>query len=300
MKQTMVRMVLMGIGAGAIAAVCMVTFGGKLLRDAGQQENAVVLTAETQVAVADEAVEESAESAESEAAAIETSQEAQATEAETTPSQEPQVTEAETTPAQEPQVTEAETEPSQETKAEETEISVNLPDQRTDEETYEEMKAYLAALPDDANELAEQGCYVSTWNGALGEESLHAFRTAYRAGEAAGLVLAGYTEEGDTVFDYLKYDGEALLWVHDSTRDAFAGGGETYQCESGLYLLVFYRIADGYTYRDLVLTDDAELDYDEYYDTVWGDGLSEARIRLLTSIKAVDIEVQAESMLQAY
>lgn len=274
MRQTWIRMILVGIGAGALAAVCVLALSGRKQADREVQDNLATLTVESR----EESIEaegtvatDFAESAIGESDGTDATQETQ----------------------------QAETEK----QAIETEAPVNLPYQgvQTTEEIYEEMKSYLATFPDDADGLAEQGCCVAARNGIQGEESLDAFWNAYQAGEAAELVIAQYTTEGDPVFDYLKYNGEAIRWVHDSTRDGFAGG-EKYLCEEGLYLLTYDRISEnGDIVRDFVLTDDADLTYEEYRDVWWGDGLSEAFIRCLVSVQIGNAaEIEMSNTMQAW
>ena len=102
----------------------------------------------------------------------------------------------------------------------------------------EELAEYLEALPEDADSLSEQGCFVMSNNGSIyGSEDMSAFLEHYSAGNIAAITLGQYTTEGDLILYYVAFDGTQVIVTHDSRRDKFADPNYLYETENYNYWL---------------------------------------------------------------
>lgn len=133
--------------------------------------------------------------------------------------------------------------------------------------SYDDVKAYLAGLPDDADKLVKAGCFAITYNGISGVENWNEFSSSVSNGQPAELVCAQYTVEGDAIFDYMYYNGSDIYHVCDFRRDMFSAGSEDDKCyeERFQYIKVFDNVEnDGDKVKYVVLTDKEGLTLDEY------------------------------------
>lgn len=141
------------------------------------------------------------------------------------------------------------------------------------EKTYQEIQKYLSKFSNDRKTLVEEGCFVIGFHQIIGGSDLwKSFYESYQGGEAAEIVLAQFTDEGDAILDYLYYDGNKVYHVSDASRDGFLGNGEKYYEETFSYLKVYENTADnGDRTSTLVLTDNDALTYEEWQDLLYDD-----------------------------
>ena len=125
----------------------------------------------------------------------------------------------------------------------------------------EELAKYLEALPEDAESLSEQGCFVMSNNGSIyGAEHLSDFLDHYSAGKTDAITLGQYTTEGDLILYYVAFDGSQVIVTHDSRRDKFADPNYLYETENYKYLSLFeWTGNDGSIYEEIVAYDDPDL-----------------------------------------
>ena len=125
----------------------------------------------------------------------------------------------------------------------------------------EELAEYLEALPEEADSLSEQGCFVMSNNGSIyGSEHMSDFLEQYSAGNIAAITLGQYTTEGDLILYYVAFDGTQVIITHDSRRDKFADPNYLYETEIYKYFSLFESTGnDGTIYEDIIAYDDPDL-----------------------------------------
>lgn len=125
----------------------------------------------------------------------------------------------------------------------------------------EELAEYLETLPEDADSLSEQGCFVMSNNGSIyGAEHMSDFLERYSAGNIAAITLGQYTTEGDLILYYVAFDGSQVIVTHDSRRDKFADPNYLYETENYTYFSLFESTGnDGTIYEDIIAYDDPDL-----------------------------------------
>lgn len=103
-----------------------------------------------------------------------------------------------------------------------------------------ELQNYLAALPDEPETLAEEGCFVISNNDkCYGTESFSEFMDLYHANQPAAITIGQYTIEGDLFLCYVAYDGERITVTKDSRRDEYADSSQLITTDSHKYFSVF-------------------------------------------------------------
>lgn len=125
----------------------------------------------------------------------------------------------------------------------------------------EELAEYLETLPEDADSLSEQGCFVMSNNGSIyGAEHMSDFLEHYSAGNIAAITLGQYTTEGDLILYYVAFDGSQVIVTYDSRRDKFADPNYLYETEYYTYFSLFESTGnDGTVYEDIIAYDDPDL-----------------------------------------
>lgn len=99
--------------------------------------------------------------------------------------------------------------------------------------------------------------------------------------------MAQYTKEGDTIFDFLYYNGQDIYHVNDSSRDEFFGTGDRYYEETFPYIKAFDNVArNGDKSKQIVLIKDNNMTFDEFNALINSDKYSEknSEVRILSYI----------------
>ncbi len=131
---------------------------------------------------------------------------------------------------------------------------------------FEEAKEMLSEYGSSLEELKAQEIYiVAHGQESGGREYWDAFYESAGNGEAAELILAQFTTDGDPILSYVHYDGSDFYVVADRSRDKWLRDGEkyheiTFPC---LYVLE-HKEEDGGVKEYVVLSDREELDWDWY------------------------------------
>ena len=88
---------------------------------------------------------------------------------------------------------------------------------------FEKIKAHLSQYGNDHEELALIDDLAVLHHHPRWKklEPWYAFMKKVRAGKTAWIDMVDYTDEGDSIFYYLHYDGTEFLLVEDTTRDQF-------------------------------------------------------------------------------
>lgn len=160
------------------------------------------------------------------------------------------------------------------------------------EKTLEGMKAYIASLPEDSRAIAKEGGIVLEWDEVFGMRNLEAFEAKYEAGEEAEILIMQYTTEGDPFYDYLYYDTEKVLHIQDASRDAFGSEESAFLEEEYPFYLSFTQKAEERDrLRTLVLSDNAELTYEEFENILYGGKADKTQICFLTSFFYTDADL---------
>lgn len=121
----------------------------------------------------------------------------------------------------------------------------------------------LAAFPSGYREICKQtDLVIQMPHGDLANGTLWTdFCKNVEAGEAAEVVIAQFTTEGDPILYYVSFDGSAFFFVSDSSRDKF--GAEPY-CYSHTFPY-FQSFPDGQL-ELFVLSDEPLIDLAAYKD----------------------------------
>ena len=122
-----------------------------------------------------------------------------------------------------------------------------------DDDDYDDIKEYLRDLPDTAEALAEEDVVVVTFSGNIRNfDRWLSFASSAASGEPCSVVTAQFTVEGDAVLDYIRFDGERFLSVHDNSRDHYYLGSS--------YIVRKYRYLSGFDEegRSCLLSADTE------------------------------------------
>lgn len=105
-----------------------------------------------------------------------------------------------------------------------------------DELPKNEILDYLASLPDEAELLYNEGCFVITNKGnCYGYSFLENFLEKCSNNIPSAIIIGQYTTEGDLILCYVAYDGNHVILTMDSRRDRFAGNGNRIYARSSQY-----------------------------------------------------------------
>lgn len=130
----------------------------------------------------------------------------------------------------------------------------------------EKIKQYLAALPSDYTGAAQEENVLlfDSYGSARDWTSWNAFYQKVKKDSMGWLLIAYPTVEGDLIYKYISYDGEAFYCVEDDSRDAFRGEGPEYTEGAFSHLLVETVLFKGEEHLAAVLNNDAGLSYEDY------------------------------------
>lgn len=155
--------------------------------------------------------------------------------------------------------------------------------------TFEDVKAYLAKLPDDVDGLVDAGCFVITYGGVSGVENWNNFSMAVSAGRQTELVCVQYTVEGDCIFDYMYYRGDDIYHVCDFRRDKYSAGADNDKCyeETVDYVKIFDTVEDnGDKVKYIALSNLPDITFKQFEKEVFSDDYNpeKSNVKMIANI----------------
>lgn len=127
-------------------------------------------------------------------------------------------------------------------------------------EIYEEMKSELFEMPDEFDiegEYEEKIIIVPLDVKKIMKSKVDFLYEEITNGNEISRIIIEYTDEGDPILKYVRYDGDSIFIVTDTTRDEF--GKPAYYQKS--YKAMKYE-TDGYRHRYFAVND-TTYTYDE-------------------------------------
>lgn len=139
----------------------------------------------------------------------------------------------------------------------------------------EAIKVHLSQYGNDHEELAQiEDLAVLHHHPDLKHlEPWYAFMKKVRSGKPAWIDMVNYTDEGDSIFYYLHYDGTEFLLVEDTTRDQF--GTPLYTQEKFTRLYEFTEETENGSKQYSAVLSNCELYSKEHAEEVFWDVYAE-------------------------
>ena len=136
---------------------------------------------------------------------------------------------------------------------------------------FNDVKEFLSGFPNNSKKLVKKGCFVTAHGQLIGGRDVwDRFYANVKAHIPCDMVSVQFTVEGDAILDYVYYNGNTFYYVNDSSRDAFGGsdnGGYTERNYS--YMNVYDEVLkNGDKTILIVLSEDEDMTYDEYYKAI--------------------------------
>lgn len=151
---------------------------------------------------------------------------------------------------------------------------------------FNDVKEFLSGLPNKVNKLVKKGCFVTAHGQLIGGRDVwDSFYANVKAHIPCDMVSVQFTVEGDAILDYVYYNGNTFYCVNDSSRDAFGGsdnGG--YRELNYPYMNVYDEVLkNGDKTILIVLSEDEDMTYDEYYKAIASDKYIPDKLRYINT-----------------